>query len=171
MTDSSRRGAANFTPVLMIVAFLAMLGFLWWLGATSEGTGTVVMNEDTTEVADTVGATAQAVTHMDLRQPEQFEGQDVRISGGIAQQVGSRAFFLDLQDNPFLVRYPSGQAAPQGEVEVVGMVRVVNDSLVTAWSEEGSISSGEVPLVQFATHFIDARRVRPAGGAQGGGGN
>jgi hypothetical protein len=177
MTDSSRRGAANLAPVLMIVAFLAMVGFLWWLGATSEGTEPVVMDETPDDMAsDTVGSQAVAVTPADLRQADQYMGQDVRIQGGVADRIGDEMFFLDLPQSPFLVKIPAGQTVPQGQVEVVGTVMERTDSALTAWVESGVVSAADQVIVEFATHYIDARRVRRAtsggqGGAADGGGS
>lgn len=169
MTESSRRndsrtGAANLAPVLMILAFAAMAGFLWWLGATSEGTSAMIMTEDTAEVADTTGQTAVQVTPDQLRQAQQFEGQEVRIGAQVASPVGSQAFFLDLPQSPFLVKLPAGVSMPDGEVVVTGTVHAMTDSIIDAWSEEGTISAGDRPIVEFATHFIEARQVRARSG-------
>ena len=185
MTDSgTRRGAANFAPVLMILSFVLMIGFLVWLGMTSEGTDEVALVEnDTTAVEepDTMELGATRVTAQELRlNPEEHEGQRVRIGSSVASAVGSQAFFLDLPQSPFLVKMDSslvaeGRQIPQGEIVVTGTLLAMNDSIVDAWAEAGSISQGDRPLVEFATHFIEASRIRagrdtapPDGGASGG---
>lgn len=183
MTDSgARRGAANFAPILMILSFVLMIAFLAWLGLTSEGTDAVAMQEDTvTEQADTVETGAMRVTADELRlNPENYEGETVRIGAEVASAVGSEAFFLDLPQSPFLVKMDSalvaeGREVPDGEVVVTGVVRTMSDSIAAAWTEAGAIGEGEQPLVAFATHYIEARRVRlgqdqeeePAGGEAG----
>lgn len=168
MTDSgARRGAANFAPILMILSFVLMIAFLAWLGLTSEGTDAVAMQEDTVaEEVDTVEAQAIGVTPDDLRlNPEDYEGEIVRIGAEVASAVGSEAFFLDLPQSPFLVKLDTalvaeGREVPEGDVVVTGVVRTMNDSIAAAWTEAGAIGEGEQPLVAFATHYIEARRVR-----------
>lgn len=180
MTDSgARRGAANFAPVLMIVSFLLMIAFLVWLGMTSEGTEPVTMEEDDNgaEQADSMELSATRVTPDELGQmPQNFEGQTVRVASEVASAVGSEAFLMDFPQSPFLVKMDStlvagGRAVPQGDVIVTGTVLVMSDSVVTAWADAGSIGENERPLVEFATHFIEASRIRagrmeeePAGG-------
>lgn len=182
MTDTgARRGAANFAPVLMILSFLLMAGFLAWLGLTSEGTDEVAMREDadtTAEMADSMEMAAMPVTPDELRlNATNYEGQSVRIDAPVAGAVGSQAFFLDLPQSPFLVKMDSalvaaGRRVPQGDVVVTGTVIAMNDSIVSAWSRAGTISEADRPLVEFATHFIQASRIRggqpPGGGGEGG---
>ncbi|MGD2068378.1 MAG: hypothetical protein PVI57_06805 [Gemmatimonadota bacterium] len=182
MTDTgARRGAANFAPVLMILSFLLMAGFLAWLGLTSEGTEEVAMQEgdDTVaEQADSMEMAAVPVTPDELRlNAANYEGQSVRIDAPVAGAVGSQAFFLDLPQSPFLVKMDSalvaeGRRMPVGDVVVTGTVLAMTDSIVGAWSNAGTISEADRPLVEFATHFIQASRIRggqpPAGGGEGG---
>ena len=169
MTQKSR-GAANLAPVLMIVAFLSMIGFLWWLGATSEGTEVVAMNETDDAVADTTGGGVTEVTAADLMAPDPYVGQEIRVTAPVASRVGDQMFFIELPQAPFLVKLPVGQSPPQGQVEVVGTVMARTDSLLTRWVESGVVSEADELVVEYATHFLDARIVRPAPGGSGGGG-
>lgn len=159
-----RRGAANLSPLLMIVAFASMIGFLVWLGQTSEGTETQAFNPPEEEV-DPLERGAIRVTEGELQQPEGFVGETVRVEGQVASRVGSQAFFLDFSAAPFLVKRDSSMAAaggtqPGGDVVVVGTVYPMTDSVVTNWVESGLVSEGDRPIVEFATHFIEAAIVR-----------
>jgi hypothetical protein len=178
MTDSaSRRGAANFAPVLMILSFLLMAAFLAWLGMTSEGTEPVVVEEQapTVESMDSVEMAAAPVTADELRlDPAGYVGQSVRIEAPVASGVGPEAFFLDLPQSPFLVKMDSalvasGRRVPQGGVTVTGTVLAMNDSIVSDWAGKGVISESDRPLVEFATHFIEASRVRSDAAPEGAG--
>lgn len=172
MTDSgSQRGAANLAPVLMILSFVAMIAFLVWLGATSEGTeGMVTMEEDTVGAMDEMEAGATEVTGEELTgDAAAFEGEQVRITAEVASPVGSHAFFLDIPGSPFLVTMGStlaeqrGGELPTGEIMVTGTLHTMTDSVISAWREAGTISEGDVPVVEFATHFIEANRIRRSG--------
>lgn len=175
MTDSgSRRGAANLAPVLMILSFVAMIGFLVWLGMTSEGTeGTIAMEEDTAGAMDEMETGATEVTPDQLTgNAGAFVGQRVRITAEVASPVGNRAFFLDIPGSPFLVTMGTTLAEqragelPMGEIMVTGTLHTMTDSVISAWQEAGTISEGDVPVVEFATHFIEANRIRSGGESQ-----
>jgi len=179
----ARRGAANMTPVLMILAFAAMVGFLVWLGVTAEPTEPVVVeDEEPEEMMDSLEMAASEVDPVTLRQsPGDLEGQLVRVQAPIADNLGPIAFFLQLQ-NPFPVAFSQelrdagAQTPPEGiSVMVTGTVRAFNDSILSDWRTEGLVAEGDITLMEFgSTHFIDAQRLRDAspgsgGGASGGG--
>lgn len=186
MTDGSRAGAANLTPLLMVASFAAMIGFLVWLGSTSEGTEAVMMDEETVELPDTSAEAGAVEASLDqlIQQPDQLEGQVIKITEiEIASRLGPEAFFLDLPQSPFLVKMDSamvarGQSVPPPEVNVTvtGTVHAMNDSIVSAWAEAGAITEGNRPLVEFATHWLEAATMRAVGptpggtGGKGGGG-
>lgn len=179
----ARRGAANMTPVLMIVSFAAMVGFLVWLGVTAEPTEPVVVeDEEPEEMMDSLEMAASEVDPVTLRQsPGDVEGQLVRVQAPVADNLGPIAFFLQLQ-NPFPVAFSQelrdagAQTPPEGiSVMVTGTVRAFNDSILSDWRTEGLVAEGDITLMEFgSTHFIDAQRLRDAspgsgGGASGGG--
>lgn len=175
----ARRGAANMTPVLMILAFAAIVGFLVWLGATAEPTEPVVVEEEEPEeTMDSLEMAATEVSPSVLRQsPGDVEGELVRIQAPVAQNLGPIAFFLELE-NPFPVAFSqelreAGAETPPGGASVVvtGTVRAFNDSILNDWGEEGLVSSSDLTLMEFgSTHFIDALRLRNARPGSGGGG-
>lgn len=179
----ARRGAANMTPVLMILAFAVMVGFLVWLGVTAEPTEPVVVEEEAPEeTMDSLEMAAIEVEPRLLRQsPAEVEGQLVRIRAPVAQNLGPIAFFLELE-NPFPValsrelREAGAETPPAGvSVQVTGTVRAFNDSILSEWGDEGLVSAGDLTLMEFgSSHFIDAQRLRDAApgsgdGAAGGG--
>lgn len=170
MTDSgSRRGAANLGPILMILSFAAMGGFLWWLNMTAEGTEPVVMEEEAE--ADTADeATAMFVTRNRLRMDtDSLVGHVIRIENvAVASTLGENAFLLELgeaeQSSAFLVVLDSALMAsspelPQDTATVVGTVRVRTDSVMEAWIGSGVIPEGDRPIVEFSSHYVEARRV------------
>lgn len=168
----SRLGAANLSIPLMLLTFLVIGGFLWWLNMSAE-TASVTLREepdDSTPQAAT-GAGGVAVTEEDLRTtPDRFVGQVVRITLPVAMAVGSQAFFLDVTDAPFLVKLSDallqqGQAVPQGQVTVTGPMMVMTDSIRQDWLSRGIVPASDEILVEFATHFIEARAVAAAAAA------
>lgn len=183
MTDSgSRKGAANLTPILMILSFAAMAGLLWWLNATAVGTEPVVMEEE--PEADSVEAAATLVTREQLgAQASTMIGQTVRLEAvTVASRVGSNAFMVELgtpeRSNPFLVVMDSALIAesrqiPQQTATVAGTIRERTDSILDAWIEAGTIPEAQRLVVEFSNHFLEATRVRDpnraSGEGQGGG--
>jgi hypothetical protein len=186
MTDmDSRRGAANLATLLMVVSFAAMIGFLFWLGKTAEGTPPMIMEDtDTSNLAGEEGAVD--VTSPDLRtNASAFNAMFVRVSDvDVVSAVGSQAFFIEVgiagSSNPFLVKLDSalvarGQSLPRGTVTVVGNVLAMTDSIVDAWISAGAVSEGERPVVDFSEYFIEASVIRgpgvmaPAGSGDGAG--
>ena len=172
--QGSRRGAANLSIPLMVLAFGLIAGFLWWLSQNAESTEVVVDELPTSTPAPNAGGAATDVTADQLRlEPATFTGQRVRVADvPVASAVGTQAFFLDLPQTPFLVKLSSelvarGEQVPTGAVTVVGTLTAMNDSIVGDWAGSGAISEGDRILVEFATHFIEANVVTPAGGASG----
>jgi hypothetical protein len=97
--------------------------------------------------------------------PGQFVGQTVRVSNlAVATPVGTKAFFLDVPQSPFLVKFDQalidqGRALPTGAVTVTGPMRAMSDSIMQDWLAKGYITAGDQILVEFSTHFIEASSV------------
>jgi hypothetical protein len=161
---NSRAGAANLAAPLMILAFVTIGVFLYWLNANAVGFVVEVQEDDAP--APTMGGGFPQVTETELREgPERYVGQVVQVSGlPVAMAVGTQAFFLDVTDSPFLVMLSEGliqQGAtiPQGTVTVSGPMIAMTDSIMRDWIGRGIIPSRDQILVEFATHFIEARSV------------
>lgn len=175
--NGSRRGAASLAIPLMLLAFVLTGAFLFWLNATAEPTAPPVMDEESDDSADVTGATVLDPGQLAVG-TDQYVGQRVRLEGvNVEGQVGPAAFFISTPQNPFLVRMDSALIADGmtvdvgGSATVVGTVLARTDSVVVAWQEDGSISDNELPLVEFATHFILADQIRMAMAADSAAGN
>ena len=164
----SRLGAANLSVPLMLLTFVLMGGFLWWLNMNAQTTAVTLQEEQGDAAAPAGGGAAVAVTEEDLRMtPDRFAGQAVRITLPVAMAVGTQAFFLDVKDAPFLVKIgdplvQQGQTVPQGQVTVTGPLFAMTDSIRRDWLSKGIVPASDEILVEFATHFIEARAIQPA---------
>jgi len=173
---------------LMIVAFLAIFGFLYWLnlqGQALEAEKEAAIRE--AAAADSAESDLGAITieasqiQMDATP---YEGQMVRLDSlPVASGLGNQGFWLEMPNkNPFLVsltdqaRADSVAITPGENVTVFGTILPMSDSVLNAWSTAGTIGEGDRLAAEFATHYLDAVRVRlnasaPAGGpGQNGGG-
>lgn len=171
----SRRGAAPST-ILMILAFIAMAGFLYWLAISAEDSGVQVVEnpDDTTEVDS--GATEVAVSTFQ-GDPTSYLGQRLRVTNvrvsSLLGQTG-RLFWLAPDDNPYLVHRDS-TVAPDRQISsgmrgtVTGVVHEMSDSTLDAWEAEGSFTSESDRFVaEFAETYIEADRfqLRPGSESQ-----
>ena len=50
-------------------------------------------------------------------------------------------------------------------ITVIGEVVQMNDSIIGVWSEAGEFSDADRPLIEFATHYIQALQLGQGGGA------
>lgn len=170
----ARRGASNLGLPLMLVTFVLMGGFLYWLFLNAVPAPEAELSETETAADQEIVATDADITTLE-EAPGTYEGQMVRVSNVVASSgVGSEAFFIELPRTPFLVKLgpelvAAGVTVPSGNVTVVGRLVAMTDSIIDAWTTAGSISSGDAPIVGFATHFIEAQDVEvgAAGDAQG----
>ena len=180
---ASRRGAANLGMPLMIVAFLAMIGFMYWLNLQAqkqEAEKQAAIQEQA--AADSVNSDdmgALTIPASDIQMDASgFEGQLIRIQDiPVASGLGTQGFWIEMPNkNPFLVSMTEEVKAegvsPQAgqNVTVIGTVLPMNDSVLTAWTTAGSIGEGDRLAAEFATHFINAQRVLVTGSAPAGNG-
>jgi len=173
---ASRRGAANLGMPLMIVAFLAIAGFLYWLNLQAQADAAArAVEEDVPE--DTSSAMAGAlVPGEDLQgDPSPYEGMTIKVEGlSVASRLGTQGFWLELPNkNPFLVSMSEavkaeGTSVTTGQtVTVTGTIYAMGDSVLDAWSRAGTIGEGDRLAAEFATHFLEAQQVRVRGGTGG----
>jgi len=176
--NGSRRGATNLGTPLMIVAFIIIGGFMYWL--SEQAAAERAMREvEETPAEDTMPA-VETVPVADIEvDATPFVGQEVRIANtNVASALGTQGFWLETPSgNPFLVsKGPEVMAAgttvtPGNPVTVVGTVHAMSDSILTAWTEGGSIAESDRIVAEFATHFVEATQVTTQGGAEGGEGS
>lgn len=179
--NSSRRGAADLGTPLMIVAFLVIGGFLFWLYRESEAEEALRVQEAAEFAAEEAERERRAemlVAAEDIQMDASpWAGDTILIEGqSVASRLGSQGFWLEMPNgNPFLVSYSdsmrtAGMELSTGEqTNVTGVVREMNDSILTAWTEGGGIGEGDRLAAEFATHFLDAQVVDVVSGGGDGG--
>lgn len=95
-------------------------------------------------------------------------GQTVRVNGlKVLSGLGPKGFWVELPNkNPFLVMTADGTPpAANSMVDVVGVVTVMNDSILTDWVTSGGITENQKLEAEFATEFLQAQAMQPAAGA------
>jgi hypothetical protein len=164
---------------LMIVAFLAIAGFLYWLNvqAKADAAARAVEEDVPEETAAPMGGILVAGEDLQT-DPSPFEGQVIRVEGlVVASGLGTQGFWMELPNkNPFLVSMSEavkaeGISVSSGQtVSVAGTIYAMGDSVLNAWTSSGAIGEGDRLAAEFATHYLEASQVR-VGGGMGGGGN
>lgn len=182
--QASRRGAADLGLPLMIVAFLAIGGFLYWLNlqAKAEVAEKAAIAEEMAAQEEAAALLGEVVPGEALQtDPGLYAGRVITVEGlSIASMLGTQGFWLELPNrNPFLVSLSEavkaeGLALNAGAtVNVSGTIHAMADSVLNAWSTAASIAQGDRLAAEFATHYLEASQVQvaAAGGAtQGTGG-
>lgn len=181
----SRRGAApSMTPILMVLAFVAMAGFLYWLSMAAEERRVQVQEDgaDTTEV-DTGGSAPQVAMSTFRGDPAAHMGQRIRVTNvTVSSLLGQSGllFWLAPDDNPYLVHrdstVASGRQVRSGmRGSVTGTVHEMTDSVLDAWEAAGAFTSDADRFVaEFAENFLEADGIQlresQSGGDAGSGG-
>jgi hypothetical protein len=174
-TFGSRRGfAEKLSLPLMIAAFLAVGGFLYWLNLTAEPTEVVAVEEGRERAA---GISAILDVGDFLADVIRFQGQTVEVTGArVTSRLGAQAFWIGPEDRPFLVKLAppameAGISVSSGELlSVVGDVLMMTDSALVAWGDAGAFASeGERAVAEFAVGslFLEASEVRAGGASEG----
>lgn len=168
-TTAGRRGSGSqLTVVWMAIAIVLVVGLLFWLAANSEPSQVAAVREDTDAVPTMEDSPATVSVDEFSANPTAFRGRNVQLENvTVAAPIGTHAFWIDLPGGqPFLVRMaPSvvaeGRAVQAGDrLSISGPVFERTDSLISAWQQEGVISTeGQRLEVEFATNYIEARRV------------
>lgn len=173
----SRRGFADRLSLpLMVVAFLAVGGFLYWLNITAQPTEVAVAEEPGEMVS---GASAILSTSDFLAGPEQWIGQIVEVTDARATStLGSQAFWIGPDASPFLVKMApalisDSTTVPVGQpMSVVGTVQTMTDSVLSAWDSLGAFANeGDRIVAEYfvGSPFMEATAIRPnpTGGSSG----
>jgi hypothetical protein len=169
----------SLTVPLMILAVIIGVGFFYWLyQQASEQQAREAMQLDSIQAAKANAyPDARDVTGTDLEQdPAGLVGALVKVEPlPVASDLGTQGFWLELPNkNPFLVSLDDSLIAdslkvPAGKnVEVVGLIMAMTDSVVNSWVKAGHISQGDKLAAQFATHYLQARHVEVEQGTAGG---
>ncbi len=169
----SRRGFADRLSLpLMILAFLAVIGFLYWLNITAEPTQVAIVEE---RMERTSGASAILNVTDFLSDASQYEGQLIEVTEArVASRLGPQAFWIGPDDGPFLVKMApdlveAGTAVElDSNINLVGMVWIMSDSTHAAWDALGAFpSEGDKIVAEFAigSPFLEVTHIDGIGGA------
>jgi hypothetical protein len=150
----------------MLGAFVLLGVFLYWLSMTAVPTAPPEIVEEEPEV-EMMSATLVDPAGLEAG-ASGYVGLTIRLNDlNVASPVGQKAFFVDLPRTPFLARIgtellAAGEVSPATgqSVSLVGDVKEMNDSTISAWSEAGDITDNDRPLVEFATHYIEVLQIR-----------
>lgn len=166
-----RKPRRGLTWLWMLLSLVLISGFMYWLSISSEPTEIVIVQEE--EPLDEPGVLAVALDAF-AADPDSYVGGDIRLDGVRAQStMGSQAYWLEMPTGvPFLMKLDSSLVSDSTlSVEVgttyavVGTMHTMTDSVLTAWSEAGAIADeGQRMQAEFATSFLEARRIRASGG-------
>ncbi len=172
--NASRRGAANLGMPLMIAAFVVVGVFMYWLYMQSEAERQLELQEAARVAAEQAERDAMGqildVTALQM-DASPYMGRIISVEdAAVAGRLGTQGVWLEMPNgNPFLVSFSEGVKAEGVSVDagqtatITGTVLAMSDSVATAWVASGSISEGDQLAAQFATHFLDASRVRVTG--------
>lgn len=163
----SRRGAADKLALpLMIFAFLAVGGFLYWLNVTAQPTEVAVVEEAPTRES---GASAILSAEDFLADPAQYDGRIVEVNGArVASRLGTQAFWLEDPRSPFLVKMSPDlveagtEVLTEQSVVLVGTVHILTDSTLLVWDSLGAFTNpGDRTVAEFAidSPFLEATLV------------
>jgi hypothetical protein len=189
MADQAKGASRSSTWLWMLLAVVAVVGFLTWIGLASEPTSvTVVEGDEEGDEADLAADSGVVVVVKDTLAADKsrFVGQRVRVSQVEATgNLGDRIFWGELGDRanqvPILIRMDSAaaegfQVQSGGLYTVTGEVQQMTDSLAALWSEQNEFAGeGEQMQAAFADYFIQVSNIRPSraprSGAGGDGGS
>lgn len=174
MPQSKKSGALNFP--LMIVAFLAIGGFLYWLSITSEPTEFTVAEES---LDDQLGPALDLTLEQFGENADGYVGSRIRITNvEVRNLVGADAFWFAFPQedvNDYLVRVDRGrvdadlQILPNDRLTVSGTVRAMTDSVIDVWDQWGVFGDdAQRPAVMVLESFLEADSI---GIHAGGGGD
>lgn len=153
----------------MILALLAVGGFMWWLAATSQQTAVEVVEEDVETESESEVVVALTLEEL-VEAIDGYLNQSVRVSEiEVAARLGDQLFWTTLDDGqPYLVKVGDSIAAegfeisPGEKYEAEGMVIERNDAVLDAWEATGVITDeGQRMEAEFAMWYLDAAELLP----------
>lgn len=162
MAEAKKSGALNLP--LMIVAFLAIGGFLYWLSVVSEPTDVAVAEEDPRAAL----AVAVPVSPVQFAEdPGRYVGERVRIPNvRVSAIMGMELFWFNLaneEETPYLVQMDREwidsqvQILPDDVLTLTGTVHAMSDSVLEAMERAGAFTEeGQRGLVDAVETFIAA---------------
>lgn len=168
-------GRRPLTWLWMLLAVVTVVGFLTWLGLTSEPSTVAIVEEDGGEGEEGPGGDFTIVPKDTLAANKAaYEGEAIQVPAMEATgSLGREVFWGELGDQanqvPILVRMDSTLAAAGMQIEtgtfyrVRGMVHRMTDSVAAEWGETGVLPDEGAQLqATFADYYIQASNIRPA---------
>ncbi|MEX0935964.1 MAG: hypothetical protein WD013_03600 [Gemmatimonadota bacterium] len=151
----AQKSSGGFSTVAMIVAFLAIAGFLYWLSIASEPAQVAVAEEDVTEEVQSVSFEAFG------QDPPMYQGRNIRIEDVPVERVfGSAGFMTMLPDStPYVISLAptqTGQVVPGDQATIVGTVEPIGQTVLQGWVED-ALFLDEAELDAIAAggnHFV-----------------
>ena len=94
------------------------------------------------------------------------------LNGQASYEMAAREAYADsvAAAEEFLISVPAdaeiegGEVATGSDVWLTGRVMAINDSVLNAWTEAGTIGDGDRLAAEFATYFIEVLQLRVAPG-------
>jgi|GEM_PF-3165148 len=159
---------ANFAWVWMLLAVLAVGGFLGWLAVNSQAISVAVV-EEAEEEPQADFSDVEAVELDDLMDdPASYFDQALKLENlEVTSSLGEYAFWaLNSQGIPFLVKFSKelveeGLAVEDGDkITVIGQLQELNDFVLDGWEIDGVLQTEEDRmLAEFATEYFDVVEV------------
>jgi hypothetical protein len=168
----SDRGASSLIPVL--VALLAVGGFLAWLATRQPTTESVAVTEPGNTAVDQQGTPTGTVTEpaaLNQQGGRALVGQDIELqSVPVSSMMGPHFLWVELPGgSPYLLRLDQSVvngATPvptSGNVRVIGRVEMKDEAVISGWVQEGLLQDEAHRMqAEFGTTYIMARLVQPA---------
>ena len=172
----SKRGGEGSSWIGLALAALAVVAFIVWLATRGNGDDVAVGEPEnvTTEAAEDTAAILVTPEELsNAARVTELRGQDVRIQRGeVISALGPQLFWLQLPGgSPFLVKLDSTliaggtQAPASGHYEIVGRMFEKTPAVLDQWQQSGVLTSaGHRQQAEYGAAYIEARRLRPAGG-------
>ncbi len=168
--SKARPSSAGMATILMIAALVLIAGLFWWLSITAEPTQISVVEEDTAAADMDDGSGAADVTLAEFATgPRGFQSLNIRLRDvAVAARLGDRGFWIQLPNSqPYLVHIGDDLAAGGARVAngdtvtVSGVVRLMSDSVLSAWRSTGVLSDDpQMEEARFAQSYLDAQTLR-----------
>lgn len=169
--DVEQEKGGQHSWIWAAVAVVSVVALMLWLATQDVDTGPVVMEDDTTAVDaaedEAPGGAEVAELTAIAAAPDSFAGRPVRVEGvEVVATLGARAFWANIAgQNPFLVVVDDGAGDPSlvasgQDVNLRGTVAPVSEDVVDQWITDGAVNEGAREEATFATHYIQADRIR-----------
>lgn len=165
------KSAGGMQWLWMILAVVAMGGFMAWLGVNSQPQAGPVVDEGFSAADTEEFVPGQRVAVDDIAgQPETYVDREITLADvAVSSRLGESAFWVVASNGtPFLVKLgeevvASGGTVSDGQVvTVAGPVRAMSAATLDEWEQIGILRSESDRLVaEFATAYLEATELTP----------